>query len=148
MRFFSTWNICNGSTRNTSYWRGKGSPCKKMDYYTVIHHLRLKTVLSKAKEDELLQITSGLKRAHYLIDHLSVFVCFILICFVFCFVFFLLLFFVFVFWIGEGDLLVSNSKFSKWPFKSLNLGKIFLFYIFKMFTLSACVSSKWLNVWW
>ena len=42
----------------------------KMDSDTVIHHLRLKTVLSKAKEDELLQITSGLKRAHYLLDHL------------------------------------------------------------------------------
>lgn len=41
-----------------------------MDSDTVIHHLRLKTVLSKAKEDELLQITSGLKRAHYLLDHL------------------------------------------------------------------------------
>jgi hypothetical protein len=75
---------------------------KKMDSDTVIHHLRLKTVLSKAKEDELLQITSGLKRAHYLIDHLSVFVLFYfdLFCFLFCF--FLLLFFVFVFWIGEG----------------------------------------------
>jgi hypothetical protein len=42
----------------------------KMDSDTVIHHLRLTTVLSKAKEDELLQITSGLKRAHYLLDHL------------------------------------------------------------------------------
>ena len=36
----------------------------KMDSDTVIHHPRLKTVLSKAKEDELLQIASGLKRAH------------------------------------------------------------------------------------
>ena len=43
---------------------------KKIDSDTVIHHLRLKTVLSKAKEDELLQITSGPKRAHYLLDHL------------------------------------------------------------------------------
>ena len=43
---------------------------KKNDSDTVIHHLRLKTVLSKAKEDELLQITSGPKRAHYLLDHL------------------------------------------------------------------------------
>jgi hypothetical protein len=63
-----------------------------MDSYTVIHHLRLKTVLSKAKEDELLQITSGLKRAHYLIDHLSVFVLFyfdlfFFFAFVFCFCF-------------------------------------------------------------
>ena len=43
---------------------------KKMDSDTIIHHLRLKTVLSKAKEDELLQITSGLKRTHYLLVHL------------------------------------------------------------------------------
>jgi hypothetical protein len=42
----------------------------KMDSDTVIHHLRLKAVLSKAKEDELLQITSGLKRAHCLLDYL------------------------------------------------------------------------------
>ena len=41
----------------------------KMDSDTVIYHLRLKTVLSKANEDELLQITSGLKRAHRLLDH-------------------------------------------------------------------------------
>ena len=40
-----------------------------MDSDTVIHQLRLKAVLSKAKEDELLQITSGLKRAHCLLDH-------------------------------------------------------------------------------
>jgi hypothetical protein len=57
-----------------------------MDSDIVIHHLRLKTVLSKAKEDELLQITSGLKWAHYLIDHLSVFVLFFF-AFVFCFCF-------------------------------------------------------------
>ena len=41
----------------------------KMDSDTVIYH-HLKTVLSKEKEDEILQITSGLKRAHYLLDHL------------------------------------------------------------------------------
>ena len=122
MRFFSTWNICNGSTRNTSFWRGKGSPCEKMDSDTVIHHLRLKTVLSKAKEDELLQITSGLKRAHYLIDHLSVFVLFYfdLFCFLFCF--FLAFVFCFCFLDWRGGICLSpivnfqngRSKVKSW----------------------------------
>jgi hypothetical protein len=56
--------------RNKLLKRQGQSLWKKIDSDTVIHYLRLKTVLFKAKEDELLQITSGPKRAHYLLDHL------------------------------------------------------------------------------
>ena len=83
-----------------------------------------------------------------LLNRSSQFICFVLFWFVLFFVLFFCFCFLFLFFrLERGNLLVSNSKFSKWPFKSLNLGKIFLFYIFKMFTLSACAFSKWLNVW-